>query len=33
MVKGFSEFQRNEVLVFNFPYPERWDRITLIQNY
>ncbi len=26
-LKGFSEFQRNEVLVFNFPYPERWDSI------
>ena len=26
-LKGFSEFQRNEVLVFNFPYPERWDCI------
>ena len=23
-LKGFSEFRRNEVLVFNFPYPERW---------
>ena len=22
-LKGFSEFQRNEVLVFNFPYPDR----------
>ena len=26
-LKGFSEFQRNEVLVFNFPYPERWYSI------
>ena len=26
-LKGFSEFQRNEVLVFNFPYPERWDSV------
>ena len=26
-LNGFSEFQRNEVLVFNFPYPERWDSI------
>lgn len=26
-LKGISEFQRNEVLVFNFPYPERWDSI------
>lgn len=26
-LKGVSEFQRNEVLVFNFPYPERWDSI------
>lgn len=26
-LKGFSEFRRNEVLVFNFPYPERWDSV------
>ena len=26
-LKGISKFQRNEVLVFNFPYPERWDSI------
>lgn len=26
-LKGFGKFQRNEVLVFNFPYPERWDSI------
>lgn len=26
-LKGFSGFQLNEVLVFNFPYPERWDSI------
>lgn len=24
---GTSGFRRNEVLVFNFPYPERWDSI------
>lgn len=26
-LEGISKFQRNEVLVFNFPYPERWDSI------
>ena len=26
-LKGTEEFHRNEVLVFNFPYPERWDSI------
>lgn len=26
-LKGMGEFRRNEVLVFNFPYPERWDSI------
>lgn len=26
-LKGITKFQRNEVLVFNFPYPERWDSI------
>lgn len=24
---GLEEFRRGEVLVFNFPYPERWDSI------
>lgn len=24
---GMERFHRNEVLVFNFPYPERWDSI------
>ena len=24
---GLEEFKRGEVLVFNFPYPERWDSI------
>lgn len=26
-LKGLEDFRRNEVLVFNFPYPERWDSI------
>lgn len=26
-VKGLEDFKRNEVLVFNFPYPERWDSV------
>ena len=26
-LKGLGKFRRNEVLVFNFPYPERWDSI------
>ncbi len=24
---GYSGFHRNDILVFNFPYPERWDSI------
>lgn len=24
---GFSAIKRNDILVFNFPYPERWDSI------
>lgn len=24
---GWRDFKRNDVLVFNFPYPERWDSI------
>lgn len=24
---GWRDFRRNDVLVFNFPYPERWDTI------
>ena len=26
-LRGTGKFRRNEVLVFNFPYPERWDSI------
>ena len=26
-IPGWRDFRRNDVLVFNFPYPERWDSI------
>ena len=28
-MSGWRNFQRNDVLVFNFPYPGRWDSIAL----
>lgn len=28
-MSGWRNFQRNDVLVFNFPYPGRWDNIAL----
>ena len=29
-IPGFGDFKRNDVLVFNFPYPEnRWDSISM----
>lgn len=28
-MSGWRNYQRNDVLVFNFPYPGRWDSIAL----